>query len=323
MNLNKRLVGAASGFLGLNASETRWLIYLAVGFFAMNVSSAFALLAVPFFLIAAIYFGIRGLKILSGADNSAAASPQKFVAPQGGIQQASSAVTDDRTIADRINDSLKKGDYKCPHCGATVSPLAVKCEYCGSVLAAAVDLPGPEKWDNIEIGQTVLVKHPQRGDLNLTVVNRTFYGELWQKQMRPDVPWTLTGHYFVRLGFAGGASALNWQSRFFFLETEYALTDQDINRDFASYARQFAASNQTKTVRMPYKDAYWTISDIGKFRIEFVEGEGAKVQPRAAGRFIHFDSNERAMVLEDYQSGGNGLDRVMIGCQISEDQIKF
>ncbi|MCZ2127122.1 MAG: zinc ribbon domain-containing protein [Anaerolineales bacterium] len=298
---------------------------LGSGLFGFLFLSSNPTLAFLIFIAISIYFGFGALAAYV-SDKSPVAPTQNFIASQkgGGIQPSSSAaITDERTIADRINEALEKGDYKCPHCGATVSPLAVKCIYCGSVLAAAVGLPGPEKWDDVEIGQTVLVKHPQKGDLRLTVVNRTFYGELWQKQMRPDVPWTLTGSYFARLGFAGGASAVNWQSRFFFLDGEYALSDQDINRDFAPYARQFAASNQTKTVRFSYKDAYWAISDIGRFRIEFVEGEGIKAQPGAIGRFIHFNSDARAMILEDYQSGGNGLDRIMYGYQIEEKQIKF
>jgi hypothetical protein len=63
--------------------------------------------------------------------------------------------------------------------------------------------------------------------------------------------------------------------------------------------------------------------DIGRFRIEYAEGEGIRVSPGAVGRFIHARRDNRVLVIEDYQSGGSGLDRLWTGYQLAEESIKM
>jgi hypothetical protein len=116
---------------------------------------------------------------------------------------------------------------------------------------------------------------------------------------------------------------MNWQSRFYLLDSQQPLTDMSINRDFAPHARKFAASNQTKSVSFPYQGATWEMFDIGRFRIEFAEGEGIRVGPGAVGRFIHANRNLDVLVVEDYQSGGSGLDTLWMGYQVEEESIQM
>jgi hypothetical protein len=184
-------------------------------------------------------------------------------------------------------------------------------------------MPLPEIWADVEIGRNVLVKHPTRGKVNYDVIYRLFYGELWQEKMQTNVPWTLTGGYFTGLGLQDSTLLLNWQSRFYLLETRSAITDMDINRNFARYARDFASSNQTKSVTFTYQGANWTIFDIGRFRIEYTEGEGAIAQPGAVGRFIHAEIGNQILVVEDFQSGGGGRDMLWTGYKITQKDIKL
>ena len=238
------------------------------------------------------------------------------------IQPTSLApLTDEPTIADKIKEIHIKNDFKCPACGATVLPTDVKCKHCGSILVATVDLPRPEKWADIEIGQAVQVKHPRKGSMSLAVAYRIYYGELWQAQMKANVPWTLTGSYYVGLGLNANIFLLNWQNRFYLLDSEQPLTDMNINRDFAPHARKFAASNQTQNISFSYQETIWNMLDIGRFRIEFAEGDGIRVSPGVVGRFIHAGHNNKALVIEDYQTGGSGLDTLWMGYQIKEDDI--
>jgi hypothetical protein len=141
--------------------------------------------------------------------------------------------------------------------------------------------------------------------------------------MRPYVPWTLTGTYYVGLGLDQNIFLMNWQSRFYVLDARAPLTDMSINRDFAPYARQFAASNQTAKVSFPYQGENWHMEDIGRFRVEYAEGDGIRVSPGAVGRFIHASDQNKVLVVEDYQTGGSGLDTLWQGYQIVEQDIKF
>jgi hypothetical protein len=150
-----------------------------------------------------------------------------------------------------------------------------------------------------------------------------YYGELWQEQMKPDVPWTLTGSYYVGLGLNENIFLVNWQNRFYLLDLHQSLTDMSINRDFAPYARKFAASNQTQDVSFSYQETIWNMLDIGRFRIEFAEGDGTRVGPGAVGRFIHARHNNKVLVVEDYQTGGSGLDTLWMGYQIEDEDIKL
>lgn len=240
------------------------------------------------------------------------------------IQPTTSApITDESTIADKIKAIHIATNFKCPSCGATVKPTDMKCEHCDSFLVAAANLPKPEVWRDIEIGQSVQVQHPVKNRLSLAVTSRVYYGELWQTEMKSNVPWTLTGNYYVTLGLRNGMLLKNWQSRFYILDSHQQLTDTIINQNFAQPARRFAASNQTAYVSFEYQGIDWRMEDIGRFRIEYVEGNEATVDPGTIGRFIHASDVNQILVIEDYQSGGNGLDTSWHGYQIKEQDIKF
>jgi hypothetical protein len=116
---------------------------------------------------------------------------------------------------------------------------------------------------------------------------------------------------------------MNWQSQFYLLDLHQPLTDMNINRDFAPHARKFAASNQTRNVIFSYQETVWEMFDIGRFRIEYTEGDGIKVSPGAVGRFIHARQDNHMLVVEDYQLGGNGLDMLWMGYSIEEESIKM
>jgi hypothetical protein len=182
-------------------------------------------------------------------------------------------------------------------------------------------LPRPARFGEVEIGATVRVTHPQRGQLTPRVTRRLYYGELWQERTAPNVPWTLTGNYFVGLGLDGDLFLLHWQGRFYLLDSHTPLTDMEITRDFAPHARTFAASNHTAKVEFGHSGARWRIDDIGRFRVELADGEGVGTDAGAVGRFIHASSGNRALVVEDYQSGGNGRDTLWLGFRIEEKDI--
>ncbi len=124
-------------------------------------------------------------------------------------------------------------DIKCPSCGAIIRPTDKKCKFCGSSLTPLINLPQPAYFGDVQIRQDVRVPHPIRGSLTLAVQDRIYYGELWQEHQRPDVPWTLTGNYYVGLLLDQDLFLLNWQSSFYLLNSQSPLTDMNINRDFA------------------------------------------------------------------------------------------
>ena len=235
----------------------------------------------------------------------------------------SAPVTDEATIADRIKSIHSQNDFKCPSCGATVDALDMKCQHCGSILTATLDLPRPQTWSDVQIGQAIQLRHPVQGQLNLSIVHRTYYGELWQIKMRKDVPWTLTGNYYVGLGLTGGIFLLNWQSRFYVLDAQQSLSDMSINYDFTPYARKFAASNQTAKVNLEYQQTMWQITDIGRFRIEYTDSGEFHASPGALCRFMHARQirSDRILIVEDYQSGGQ--DTLWIGYEIRENDIRL
>ena len=203
------------------------------------------------------------------------------------ISPASSApITDDQTIADKIKAIHIATDFKCPSCGAPLKPTDMNCKSCGSYLVAAANLPKPARWGDVEVGRSIHVTHPMKGSLNLSVQSRIYYGELWQAQMKP-------------------------------------ITDYAIQNDFAPYARKFAASNQTRDVSFRYSQSTWHIDDIGKFRIEYVDGDETQTDPDAIGRFIHASNKKRVLVVEDYETGGSGQDKVWFGVKIEEKDIKL
>lgn len=305
-------------------------MFLLVGFF-LALSSAQEL-AVILFIGVALYFGISGFYLLfteSKADRTADSYLQRVNSysrngqPEHILPTTSAPITDEPTIAEKIKAIHIATGFKCPSCGATVNPTDTKCQSCGSFLVAAANLPKPNKWGDVEINQPVHVAHPKDGELILSVRRRIYYGELWQVHMKPDVPWTLTGSYYVGLALNKSLFLMNWQSRFYLLDSHFPLTDMDINRDFAPHARKFAASNQTAKVVFDYRGTKWHINDIGRFRVEFADGNETNVSAGAAGRFIHAGFDNRALVVEDYQSGGNGPDTLWMGYEITEKDIKF
>ena len=266
----------------------------------------------------AIYFFSSGLNALrSGRQAAGPAAP--YIAPA-----TSAPVINSPTLAEKMASINVPKDLKCPSCGAAIRPTDKLCNYCGSSLVPLIDLPQPAYFGNLQVGQSIRVTHPKQGELTLAVRRRLYYGELWQEHTGPTVPWTSTGAYFVGLTLDRDLFLLNWQSRFFLLDSHSPLTDMQINHDFAPYARQFAASNQTADVRFNYAGGAWRMDDIGKFRIEYCDGEGSDVSPGSVGRFIHASSGPDVLVVEDYQSGGSGgLDTLWRGVSVQQSDIKF
>ena len=263
----------------------------------------------------AVYFFSSGVHALRGSNPRPS---QPVISPA-----INAPVENSPTLTDKMASIHIPKDLKCPSCGASIRPADKKCNYCGSSLIPVIDLPQPANFGDIQVGQSIRVAHPKQGELRLAVRRRLYYGEMWQEHTGPNVPWTTTGTYFVGLTLERDLFVLNWQSRFFLLDSHSPLTDMDINRDFAPYARQFAASNQTADVRFRYKDLGWHIDDIGKFRIEYCDGDGADVSAGSIGRFIHASAGGEALVVEDYQSGGSGgLDTLWRGYLIQSADIK-
>ena len=262
----------------------------------------------------AIYFFSSGMHALNAGN---------VVQRQPVISSASSApVTNSPTLAEKMASINIPHDLKCPSCGAIIRPTDRKCNYCGSSLIPLIDLPQPANFGDVQVGQSVRVTHPKQGVLTLKVLRRLYYGELWQEHSGPNIPWTTTGTYFVGLTLDHDIFLLNWQSRFFLLESHSPLTDMEINQSFAPYARQFAASHQTADVHFKYTGTNWHIDDIGKFRIEYCDGDGPQISPGSVGRFIHASNDNIVLVVEDYQSGGSGgLDTLWKGFGIKQTDI--
>ncbi|OGO31079.1 MAG: hypothetical protein A2Z16_15460 [Chloroflexi bacterium RBG_16_54_18] len=215
-------------------------------------------------------------------------------------------------------------DLKCPSCGANIKPTDKICAFCGSNLQPLLELPEPAKLGGLEIGNSVRLVHPRKGAQDYRVRGRLLFTELWQASRGPQVPWTPTGNYFAGFALEPAAYLLNWQERFYLLEERRALTDMDINRDFVPYARQFAQSDQTARVEFSYDGALWQMVDIGRFAIEFEDGEGSHLHKGATGRFIHAGSGDQALVVNDFQSGGSGgQDTLWRGFLIKETNITF
>jgi hypothetical protein len=269
-----------------------------------------------------LYYAISGIGLLLAGRQEETMAPSKK--PPSGRSPAAAPTPSSPTISDRIKAEHAKGEYKCPRCGATNEPTGTKCAFCGSVLAAAQNIPRPAAWAEVEVGRVVQVEHPQRGKVTSNVVQRVYYGELWQERTTPDTPWTLTGSFFAGLLLENGIYLLNWQGRFYLLEEQIVLADRDIQRHFASPARRFASSNQAAQVRFDYLGTAWKIDDIGRFRVELADGAGQKLEAGAVGRFIHAGTQDgRALVVEDYQSGGRGTDLARAGFKVAEKDVHF
>jgi len=273
-----------------------------------------------YFLIGAfITFFIGNGTLKSGAVQPMAQA--SLVAPPVPIPPTTTAQVElpERPMPDSIPANLK-----CPSCGASIKAIDKKCAYCGSSLQPALNLPEPAKLSALEVGMSVRFAHPRRGALDFQVTGRLLFTELWQAARGPNVPWTPTGNYFAGFALQPAAYLLNWQDRFYLLEECRALTDMEINRDFVPYARQFAQSDQTARVEFPFAEKRWRMVDIGRFAIEFEDGEGSHLHKGAVGRFIHAASDNQALVIDDFQSGGSGgQDTLWLGFQIKETDISF
>lgn len=274
----------------------------------------------------ALYFAFSCFGMLAGGGAQGSRPKKRFdfsdQKPEAIPSTSSAPLTDDPTLADKIKDIHTKYQFKCPSCGAVTLPTDMVCKHCGSVLVEAASLPRPLFFGDVQVGQSIRIDHPTLGKVNATVKGRVYYGELWQERMRQNVPWTLTGNYFIGLLLESDSYLLNWQSRFYYLGSRTSISDSDINLHFAQAARKFAASNQTADTQFTYKGEPWKIDDIGRFRVEYNEG-GSRAAPGAAGRFIHASHFNRVLVVEDYQSGGGGLDACWWGHILTEKDIEL
>jgi hypothetical protein len=186
-----------------------------------------------------------------------------------------------------------------------------------------VVMKDPQTWNKWKVGDRLHLMHPTQGELLLHVNGRLTYAELWQRGRGPQVPWTPTGNTFYGFWMETNRFLLNWLNRYYVFDEMVPTSDVEIQRDFAPYARQFAQSDQTAEVHFSYPPAVWKIEDIGKFRIERVEGSVLlSVRVGAVGRFIHaIGDSKRALAVEDYE-GGAGQDVVWIGYQIAAEDLR-
>ncbi len=271
-------------------------------------------------------FGALAFFVIGNSEYKKGSSPAITLpgaAQTMGLAPAQPAATAAVQLPEReMPDNLPK-DMKCSSCGANIKPSDKKCEYCNSTLQPLIELPEPAKLSALAINQSVRINHPQKGEQPYRLRGCLLYTELWQATRGPSIPWTPTGNYYAGFALEPHGYLLNWQERYYLLEEQRTLTDMDINRDFMPFARQFSQSNQTAQVQIPYAGKRWQIVDIGRFAIEFSEGEGLHLRNGAIGRFVHAASGNQALVLEDFQSGGSGgQDTLWLGFQIQETDIK-
>jgi len=281
----------------------------------------------PFLMLGAAFFAfsIGNAEMKKGSGQAAYAPRQPYIPAQNLAQPIpQSAATAQVQLPERPMLDNIPANLKCPSCGGTIKPTDKVCPFCGSALKPLVELPEPAKLGALEVGKTVRVVHPIKGEQTFRVRGRLLYTELWQASSGPNVPWTPTGNYFAGFPLEPAGYLLNWQDRFYILDQSQTLTDMDINRDFVPYARQFAQSNQTADVQFTYAGARWKMVDIGRFAIEYEDGEGAHLHKGAIGRFIHSSSGNAALVVDDFQSGGSGgQDTLWKGFLIKETDIMF
>jgi len=219
----------------------------------------------------------------------------------------------------QLQSIFTQAERPAPQSVAPARPTTAPIGSTSSTVPPASD-PRPLDW--IQVGSRINVRHPQQGDLMVHVMGRVSFTELWQQRSGPQVPWTPTGNTFYGFWLETNRLLLIWQTRCYLLDEAIPTSDNEIQRDFASHAREFAQSNQTADVYFAYPPAMWHMDDIGKFQIASVEGEGFPLQIRAVGRFIHASGDsDRALVLEDYE-GGSGQDLIWIGYKITPEDVK-
>lgn len=289
------------------------------GLAAVLMCGVFFLPAPVYLVVALVAFFVGNGQLNSGPVQPEVSRPR----PARPIPAQPSAANAPVQLPKRDMTNLS-ATIKCPSCGASIKPTAKQCPYCGSTFAPRIELPEPAKLGNLEIGHSVRVNHPQKGAITYRVRGRLLYTELWQATRGPNVPWTPTGNYFAGFPLDQNAYLLNWQERFYLLDERRALTDMDINRDFVPAAKQFAQSNQTAQVEFTYLGGRWQLVDIGRFAVEYEDGEGGHLRKGAIGRFIHATSGNQALVVEDFQSGGiGGQDTLWKGFLVQETDIQF
>lgn len=179
-----------------------------------------------------------------------------------------------------------------------------------------------QTFDWIKVGQRIYVNHPVQGERMAHVLGKIVFAELWQQTRGPQSPWVPTGSAFAGFWLEGNLLLLNWQNRSYLLDEAVLLSDADIARQFAPYAKQFAQSDQTADVTFAYPPASWHIDDIGKFRVEQIEGQSLRYQRGGIGRFIHCSgADNRGLVVEDFEGGG-GQDTAWVGWRIEAEEVK-
>jgi hypothetical protein len=178
-----------------------------------------------------------------------------------------------------------------------------------------------DQFFNARLGQNVVVKHPERGDVTGKIIGTIRYTELWQKVNSPSEPWAPTGNEYVA-HWLGNFLLYEWQNHVYLLDAYEALSDQDIQQNFLPYAKRYAQSDQTAKVSFAWPPASWTITDIGKFQVARAEGDGLRLNQGATGRFIHAEgADNRALVVEDYQSGSGGQDTAWTGWRVEWEAV--
>jgi hypothetical protein len=181
--------------------------------------------------------------------------------------------------------------------------------------------PMHDKFVQARLGQTLTITHPQRGPVTGKILGTIHYTELTQRRNTPAEPWLPTGNVFIA-HWLGNVLVYTWQDRLYLLDELEPLTDQDVQTSFMPYAKRFAQSDQTAHVVFDWPPASWVIKDIGKFSVAQAQGSGLRLNPGAVGRFIHGEgADQRAIVIEDYQSGGGGQDTAWTGWTITWDDI--
>lgn len=172
------------------------------------------------------------------------------------------------------------------------------------------------KFFNARLGQNITYTHPRRGAVTGKILGSIRYTELWQRVNSPSEPWAPTGNTFAA-HWLGNCMLYEWQTRLYVLDEYQPLSDQEINTSFLPYAKRFAQSDQTAQVSFAWPPASWTIVDIGRFEVARAEGDGLRLNQGAIGRFIHSrGADQRALVVEDYQSGQGGQDTAWIGYEL-------
>jgi hypothetical protein len=181
---------------------------------------------------------------------------------------------------------------------------------------------GPLKLNWMSLSTAVIVWHPDRGEVTACPIGRILHEELSQKERGGKHPWVPTGNAFLGFRLEPNLILLNWQNRFYLLDSRVEVTDDDIRRSFALHARRFGEADQNAEIIFEYPvSRKWRIDDIGRFRVGSINGDWFPVRAGAEGRFLHASGDgNRALVVEDFERGGQ--DTVWTGYQIQEKDIR-